>query len=536
MTRIGWCPGGRTVADMLKLYPRTGAARLFYGFRDPVPTTWGGPDLDPLGLDVLAVLSFKVWDLPAMLALAGAIPPGVVVVLSYHHEDEQQDGGDIPPELFVARWVELARAFEGHPNRDQIILAPIFTRVWWEKHPGDLRYWPAEVAHLLDAVGWDVYNNGGSYRTPDDLLRIPREMAARTGLPYFVGELGAVRLAGDDGGAGRSAWMRAMVAAARADGALAVCWFHRDEWDLTGPASAGEQQTWRELIEQEASMTRIKTLAGRPIEQYDSPNTGGTMTGHKGIVLHIAEGTYRGTISWQMNPDQRYASGGTVTTSSTFIVGREPGEWAQMVDADQIAWCQRGGSYDWLSIELAGHAPDAPSAWQIEACAQLLAWANRTYGVPIQATSSTGTRGLGHHSMDNDTTVEWGHDSCPGAGVINAKSAIVARAKAIAAGEPVEDDMTPSERWVLHVMNYRLEAIRANRAVIKVPARTDLGPAYVAFEEPNLLAVAVGVDDADEQAIVAGVLAGLSPAAIAAAIPSTVAKQVADELAARLVS
>ena len=48
------------------------------------------------------------------------------------------------------------------------------------------------------------------------------------------------------------------------------------------------------------------------------------------------------------------------------------------------------------------------------------------------------------------------------------------------------------------------------------------------------IAAKVNADPVDEQQIVAGVLAGLSPAAIAAAIPADLARQVADELAARL--
>lgn len=48
------------------------------------------------------------------------------------------------------------------------------------------------------------------------------------------------------------------------------------------------------------------------------------------------------------------------------------------------------------------------------------------------------------------------------------------------------------------------------------------------------IAAKVNADPVDEQAIVAGVLAGLSPAAIAAAIPADLARQVADELASRL--
>jgi hypothetical protein len=173
---------------------------------------------------------------------------------------------------------------------------------------------------------------------------------------------------------------------------------------------------------------RVRELAGKTIAQYNSPNVGGVMTMHRGIVLHIAQGSYAGTVAWQMNPDQKYADGTQVTTSSTFVVGRGIGEWAQMADSDTVAWCQRSGSKEWLSIELAGYAPNPPTAWQIEACAQLLAWAHRTYSVPLQSTSDTSGYGLGHHSMDNDTTVQWGHDGCPGTGVIAAKGAIVARA------------------------------------------------------------------------------------------------------------
>lgn len=97
-----------------------------------------------------------------------------------------------------------------------------------------------------------------------------------------------------------------------------------------------------------------------------------------------------------------------------------------------------------------------------------------------------------------------------------------------------EDDMTPGERWVLHVINYRVEAIKSNRATIRVPARPDLGPSYKAFEEPNRLATALGEVDPDEQAFAAAVLAELTPEKIAAAIPPELAQRVADELGRRL--
>lgn len=94
-----------------------------------------------------------------------------------------------------------------------------------------------------------------------------------------------------------------------------------------------------------------------------------------------------------------------------------------------------------------------------------------------------------------------------------------------------ESDMTPQQAYVLHVMNYRLEALKAYRVEIKIPAVTIEGQTFPAITETNALAVAVRalVDAADidpaelaeikaaaaagaalgVDAIVAGVLAGL---------------------------
>lgn len=190
-------------------------------------------------------------------------------------------------------------------------------------------------------------------------------------------------------------------------------------------------------------MTRWSSLGGHPIEQHDSPNIGGAMTSHRGVVMHHAEGTYRGTISWQMNPDQRYSDGTSVTTSSTWIIGKNAGEIAQMVDTTAIAWCQRGGSRDWLSIEYAGYHTEALTPWQIEATALILARLHTDYGVPIQIAPDPSGRGLGHHSMDREWLgEEWGHDDCPGPKTVAQKGAIVARALEILNGDDMLKDET----------------------------------------------------------------------------------------------
>jgi len=165
-----------------------------------------------------------------------------------------------------------------------------------------------------------------------------------------------------------------------------------------------------------------------------TPNQGGHMIEVRGVVLHIAEGSYEGTISWQKNPD--------ADVSSHFIKGKADGEEAQMVDTDTTAWTQRAGNGHWLSIENAGSVPDKLTASQVEFAAQILAKAHKVYGVPLQVTSDPDGRGLGHHSMGANpgSPDDWGHSQCPGTNIINQKPAIVARAKEI-----VEGDMALSD-------------------------------------------------------------------------------------------
>lgn len=94
-----------------------------------------------------------------------------------------------------------------------------------------------------------------------------------------------------------------------------------------------------------------------------------------------------------------------------------------------------------------------------------------------------------------------------------------------AQGDEEDDEMTPAEKWVQHVMNYRLEALRANRAVIKIPARADLGKAYKAFTEPNNLAVALAVLAARDE--------GLDQAAVLARVEQLAAAETARDEALR---
>lgn len=165
-------------------------------------------------------------------------------------------------------------------------------------------------------------------------------------------------------------------------------------------------------------------------------NHGGAMTAHRGVVLHIAEGYYQGTIGWQRNPESE--------VSSHFIVGRS-GQVAQMVDTSLKAWTQREGNAEWLSIEFEGFTPshelyrpgwEKLSAYQVEAAARILARAHQLYAVPFTLAEGPTSHGLGYHSMGGTA---WGHLRCPGAPIIGQRADILARARSIA-GVP---DPTP---------------------------------------------------------------------------------------------
>lgn len=175
--------------------------------------------------------------------------------------------------------------------------------------------------------------------------------------------------------------------------------------------------------------------------QGPTPNTAGTITEHRYVVLHIAEGSYEGTIAWQRNPKSN--------VSSHFVVSKE-GRIAQMLDTAAKSWAQRQGNPYSISVECEGWSGHPLTADQIEACARIVAKAHLVHGVPLQLTDRVGRHGLGHHSMGFESGVDWGHQFCPGNWVKAQKSQILAWAVqmvAVARGESSHvpeggDDMT----------------------------------------------------------------------------------------------
>jgi LysM repeat protein len=140
----------------------------------------------------------------------------------------------------------------------------------------------------------------------------------------------------------------------------------------------------------------------------------------RGVVVHIMAGTFEGTDSWFRNPKAKASS--HFGTSKT-------GRLRQWVDTADRAWAQADGNPSWLSVENEGKGGDALTDAQLDRVAEVLAWAHKTYGVPLQVTHAPNGKGLGYHAMGGSA---WGgHTSCPGSRVVAQLAEIVARAKQI---------------------------------------------------------------------------------------------------------
>lgn len=159
----------------------------------------------------------------------------------------------------------------------------------------------------------------------------------------------------------------------------------------------------------------------------------------RGLVVHIAEGTYEGTISWQRNDAS--------DVSSEFVVARD-GRVAQMMPVNDAAWTQRAGNGHWDAVECEGFSTGPLTAQQVEAIARLYAWGHGARGWPLQLATSPAGSGLGHHSMgtngrsvptDTWTGPTWGHELCPGPQIYAQKPAILARAIEIANGDDMSE-------------------------------------------------------------------------------------------------
>lgn len=162
-----------------------------------------------------------------------------------------------------------------------------------------------------------------------------------------------------------------------------------------------------------------------------TPNQSGPMQEYRGLVIHIMQGSYAGSVAWGKNP---------ASSVSFHFATRGDGHIGQLVDTAVTAWTQANGNGHWISVENEGYSGNPLTPQQVEAVAQVYARGVRDYGWPYQLADSPTGRGLGWHGMGG---MAWGgHPDCPGAPIVAQRQQILNRARQINEGTTtVEDDV-----------------------------------------------------------------------------------------------
>lgn len=180
------------------------------------------------------------------------------------------------------------------------------------------------------------------------------------------------------------------------------------------------------------------------------------MSAHRGLVIHIAEGTYAGTNAWEKNPAS--------DISSHWVLAKD-GRCTQMVDTDDRPWTQGDGNSEWLSVECEGYSGEYLTDGQIMVLARLLAKAHQVYGVPLQLADSPYGYGLGWHGMGG---ADWGgHYSCPGDEIISQRPEIISLAIEIVNGGTMS--LTAEEARKLQAIDNSWYLTAVDESVISYP-------------------------------------------------------------------
>jgi hypothetical protein len=136
----------------------------------------------------------------------------------------------------------------------------------------------------------------------------------------------------------------------------------------------------------------------------------------RGLVLHIQEGTEKGTYSWFNNKEAK---------ASSHFGNPKGGKLEQFVDTDDMAWTQKAGNPYWLSVENEGYHGQHLTDNQIHNLVRLLKALHKVEKIPFTLADSSTGYGLGYHSMGGKA---WGHPQCPGKAIIQQRHTILALA------------------------------------------------------------------------------------------------------------
>ena len=302
---------------------------------------------------------------------------------------------------------EFGAAAKRYRVPKELLLAVGYVNTMWEMPPPDASPYEPDDLHGRGAYGVmqlvrrpskDTLGRAASLTgLATEKLRANRAANVRGGAAVLAD------MAGDDRPSGLNGWYD-VVAEYGSGGLYANEVYGTLESGASATISTGERL---ELAPQPGAEPRTPLRA-----QAAADYPGATWYGNNGrnytnrergaaaismIVVHVAQGTYSGTLGWFRNPDN--------TGSSAHYTVSKYGAVGQSVRDEDIAW--HAGWWDTnrrsIGVEHAGYIGN-PSWFTKEmyhASARLSAWLSRRYGIPLDREHI-----IGHHQVPG----------CPGAG------------------------------------------------------------------------------------------------------------------------
>ncbi len=319
------------------------------------------------------------------LRLGGAGLAGVVLLGATGGRVLGQAGPSLEAEF------ESAATQYGVPR--ELLLAMGYVNTLWEMPPPDASEYEAEYLHGRGAYGimqlirnpWrDTLGRAASLTGLSvEELKISRAANVRGGAAVLADIQGANRPAELNG------WLEAVAAYGDTDlYALEVYETLRNGASAT--ISTGESLR---LSPQDVEVPRIE-IAGKADYRHATwqraadDNYTNSARGAKDIdiiVVHVAQGSYSGTIGWFEKSRSN--------VSAHYVVNRN-GRVAQCVRNEDIAWHAGDWQYNRRSIgiEHAGYATEPKTARQYRSSARLSAYLSRRYGIPVDRRHIIGHR------------------------------------------------------------------------------------------------------------------------------------------------
>ncbi|MEU7170297.1 hypothetical protein ABZ949_02250 [Micromonospora tulbaghiae] len=536
---------------MAGLYPGTSAVRVFFGVGDGLPASaWtdknrtGRQRLTDLPAGCHLIVSFKDQNVDR-LAFVQAWQqhrPDVTVDLITHHEPEQQEGGDPTPEQYRASWTRTREQLADHPARAEgrLRLATCWT-LQWIRRGGDWRtWWPGHEADAVDLLLFDWYPFMAGepnpwkprvYEDPASALKTPIDIARQLGRDWGIAEVDHPRILRANGftvdldpdGTLAAIWYRATYAAARETGCRVWVHFHADAGAAVGDLTKrpAEQQVFRQLIAEEAAMTWRKGQPWRTVRSLDRLNEQ-IRAAFPGAVPPATPAASWGSIadSAHSTTSDHYPHVYKALGATAVVCARDfPHAPSLGMDAHKIAEQLRLSRDPRIGYIISNGRITGPNyGWK---------WSAYSGSDPHDTHIHVSTV----HTAAADSGADWqiGDDDMP------------------LTSDDIEKVATATKQKVLSDGGIQLLLTRVYQQGVTLAAvQTALGklPAVIGAEGTNPAELKAALDalpkpgDVDEQAIVAGVLAGIDPATLAARIaehlPADQAQRVADELAARL--